>query len=44
MLAAQLAALSESIDINKISQDDFKDIFDNTLNDVMRNRSLEKKH
>jgi hypothetical protein len=33
----------EEIDKEKISQDDFKDIFVNTLNDVLRNRSNEKR-
>jgi hypothetical protein len=33
----------ETIDKNKISTDDFKDVFVNTLNDILKNRTVEKR-
>lgn len=38
-----LTAQIENIDQIKISHEDFKDIFVNTLNDVLKNRSKEKR-
>jgi hypothetical protein len=33
----------KTIDKNKISTDDFKDVFVNTLNDIIKNRTIEKR-